>query len=139
MDSETSVKTFCKNKYLYSGTCCVVLRAGVRDHMLQVVPGHTAEVPSECGSAPKLCIPEDHHLPSKAIPQVKDRIWDTQIDSWEAEIWFHANNLTDKKKGKQENTRDRKFFTSHCQLYSDSSGNFAFPGGFTRSLVLLYV
>lgn len=35
MDSEASAKTFYENKHLYNGTCCVLPRAGMRDHTLR--------------------------------------------------------------------------------------------------------
>lgn len=75
MESEASVKTSYENKCLYSGTWCVLPRAGMRDHALRGatgVPGHALQVPSEHGSDPELCTPGDHHLPSKAVPQVKE-------------------------------------------------------------------
>jgi len=51
--------------------CCPGL--GSEDTRYGVLQGHAAPGPSERGSDPS-CAPQgNHHLPSKAIPQVKDR------------------------------------------------------------------
>lgn len=143
-DSQASVKTFYENKYLYSGTCCALPRAGMRDHTLRgATSGPWATLPRsplKCGSDPDLwgsiVLQGTITHPAKSSHGSKKGFETLKGILGKQRSGFMHITLGIKNKGKQENTRDRKFFASRLHVYRDSLREFAFPGGFTSSLML---